>query len=107
MPTLLPTWNLVPRSRTMIVPGRTVSPPKRFTPSRRPLLSRPFPVLPAAFLLAIHHPLTLIRICLHRLSRERGPRTQRVHALPDYLGFLAVFFAVAFFAPVFFTVFLP
>ena len=40
-PTLKPGWNFVPRWRMMIVPAVTVSPLKRFTPSRCELESRP------------------------------------------------------------------
>src|SRR5690348_5744943 len=53
MPTRLPGWNLVPRCRTMMWPGMTISPPNFLTPSRRPALSRPLRDEPPAFLCAI------------------------------------------------------
>src|SRR6266487_4977118 len=56
-PTLTPGWNLVPRWRTRISPALTVWPPKRFTPSRWALESRPLRELDAPFLCAIVEPL--------------------------------------------------
>src|SRR5712691_3100201 len=53
MPTRSPGWNLVPRWRTMICPGTTISPPNFLTPSRLPRLSRPLREEPPAFLCAI------------------------------------------------------
>src|SRR5579863_9026606 len=53
MPTRSPGWNLVPRWRTMMLPGMTISPPNFLTPSRRPPLSRPLRDEPPAFLCAI------------------------------------------------------
>src|ERR1700683_5214175 len=53
MPTSPPGWNLVPRWRTMMLPGTTISPPNFLTPSRRPRLSRPLRDEPPAFLCAI------------------------------------------------------
>src|SRR5713101_8746097 len=55
MPTRSPGWNLVPRWRTMMLPGTTISPPYFLTPSRRPRLSRPLREEPPAFLCAIRH----------------------------------------------------
>src|SRR5712692_4688164 len=70
MPTRSPGWNLVPRCRTMMLPGMTISPPNFLTPSRRPALSRPLREEPPAFLCAI---LNLLR--LHRrLRRPPAPR---------------------------------
>src|SRR6187431_754320 len=48
-----PGWKCVPRWRTMISPARTFWPPKRFTPSRWALESRPLRVELAPFLCAI------------------------------------------------------
>src|SRR5713226_3096852 len=56
MPTRSPGWNLVPRWRTMMLPGTTISPPNFLTPSRRPALSRPLRDEPPAFLCAISNP---------------------------------------------------
>src|SRR2546430_11117582 len=53
MPTRSPGWNLVPRCRTMMLPGSTISPPNFLTPSRLPALSRPLRDEPPAFLCAI------------------------------------------------------
>src|SRR5438477_5243428 len=53
MPTRSPGWNLVPRCRTMMLPGMTIWPPNFLTPSRRPALSRPLRDEPPAFLCAI------------------------------------------------------
>src|SRR4030088_3773532 len=53
VPTLVPARTGVPRWRTRIFPARTDSPPKRFTPSRLECESRPFRVLPPAFLCAM------------------------------------------------------
>src|SRR5712671_3391615 len=53
IPTRSPGWNLVPRCRTMMLPGITISPPNFLTPSRRPALSRPLREEPPAFLCAI------------------------------------------------------
>src|SRR6516164_5469779 len=66
MPTCGPGWNLVPRWRTMILPGITISPPNFLTPSRRPRLSRPLREDPPAFLCAIRRLLRCGR-------RGRGP----------------------------------
>src|SRR5687767_3578192 len=68
----------------MIVPDRTGSPPKRFTPRRLPLLSRPFLVLPAAFFDAI---LT---------------SPFKLYFVAFFFAPPAFFFAPVFFAPVFF-----
>src|SRR5438093_9501812 len=70
MPTCAPGWNLVPRWRTMMLPGTTISPPYFLTPSRRPRLSRPLRDEPPAFLCAISHPLI-------------GPRTAGIFDLGD------------------------
>src|SRR5258706_8935308 len=53
MPTFFPGWIRVPTWRTSILPARTVSPPKTFTPRLWPWLSRPLRELPPAFLCAI------------------------------------------------------
>src|SRR5215469_7031883 len=53
MPTFAPGCTCVPRWRTMMFPASTCSPPKRFTPSRLEWESRPFLVLPPAFLCAM------------------------------------------------------
>src|SRR6202007_2055594 len=53
IPTCEPGWNLVPRWRTMILPGMTISPPNFLTPRRLPRLSRPLREEPPAFLCAI------------------------------------------------------
>src|SRR5438874_2354649 len=71
MPTRLPGWNLVPRCRTMMLPGMTISPPNFLTPSRRPALSRPLRDEPPAFLCAI---LNLLR-SRRRLRRSPAPRS--------------------------------
>src|SRR5207237_3333461 len=42
----------MPRWRTMMLPGSTISPPNFLTPSRRPALSRPLRDEPPAFLCA-------------------------------------------------------
>src|SRR6476659_29544 len=52
-PTLTPGWKWVPRWRTMISPAPTTWPPKRFTPRRCALESRPLRVELAPFLCAI------------------------------------------------------
>src|SRR5450830_1847881 len=52
-PTLTPGWKCVPRWRTMISPALTTWPPKRFTPRRCALESRPLRVELAPFLCAI------------------------------------------------------
>src|SRR6202000_1565322 len=52
-PTLTPGWNLVPRWRIRISPALTTWPPKRLTPSRWALESRPLRELDAPFLCAI------------------------------------------------------
>src|SRR5260370_22873707 len=73
MPTRSPGWNLVPRWRTMVLPGSTISPPNFLTPSRRPALSRPLREEPPAFLCAILNLLRpLLRLWL-RLSRSPAP----------------------------------
>src|SRR3954467_12106625 len=53
MPTLRPGCIFVPRWRTRMLPARTLSPPKRFTPRRLLWESRPLRVLPPAFLCAM------------------------------------------------------
>src|SRR6185312_5877746 len=53
VPTFRPARTGVPRWRMMMFPARTRSPPKRFTPSRLEWESRPFLVLPPAFLCAM------------------------------------------------------
>src|SRR6185436_20194684 len=55
-PTFLPGRHFVPCWRMMIVPPRTCSPPKRLTPRRWALLSRPLRLLPCTFLCAMHEP---------------------------------------------------
>src|SRR5918994_1562522 len=52
-PTFTPGRICVPRWRTIMLPASTYSPPKRFTPSRLEWESRPFRVLPPAFLCAM------------------------------------------------------
>src|SRR6201999_817540 len=52
-PTLMPGWKCVPRCRTMISPAFTCWPPKRLTPSRWALESRPFRLDEAPFLCAM------------------------------------------------------
>src|SRR3954452_17718180 len=52
-PTCWPGWKWAPRWRTMISPALTTWPPKRLTPSRWELESRPFLVDAAPFLCAI------------------------------------------------------
>src|SRR6185437_5355548 len=88
-PTFLPGFSGVPRCRTRIDPPVTVSPPKRFTPSRCAFESRPFLLLPRPFLCAIVPP--------HRGSQPRqflipwpwalgpGPYTLRLEALAIHL----------------------
>src|SRR5258708_19951791 len=71
MPTRSPGWNLVPRCRTIMLPGMTISPPYFLTPSRRPALSRPLREEPPAFLCAI---LSLLRL-RGRLRRPPTPRS--------------------------------
>ena len=56
-PTLMPGKNLVPRWRTMMEPAGMVWPPNALTPSRWPLLSRPFVVEPWDFVEAMAYPL--------------------------------------------------
>src|SRR5690606_41170271 len=51
-PTLSPGWNFVPRWRTRISPALTNWPPKRLTPRRWALESRPFRVELAPFFVA-------------------------------------------------------
>src|SRR5436305_3483085 len=72
MPTRSPGWNLVPRWRTMMLPGMTISPPNFLTPSRRPALSRPLREEPPAFLCAI---LNLLRRLRRHLGRPPAPRS--------------------------------
>src|SRR5713226_2019747 len=72
MPTRSPGWNLVPRWRTMMLPGMTISPPNFLTPSRRPGLSRPLRDEPPAFLCAILDLLRLSR-CRRRPPAPRAP----------------------------------
>src|ERR1700732_1663349 len=69
MPTRSPGWNLVPRCRTMMLPGMTISPPNFLTPSRRPALSRPLREEPPAFLCAILNLLRRFRRLRLQLSR--------------------------------------
>src|SRR5712671_2335238 len=71
MPTRSPGWNFVPRCRTMMLPGMTISPPNFLTPSRRPALSRPLRDEPPAFLCAI---LNLLRL-RRRLRRPPAARS--------------------------------
>src|ERR1700761_9229203 len=52
-PTPVPGWKWVPRCRRMISPALTFWPPKRFTPSRCALLSRPLRLEDAPFLCAM------------------------------------------------------
>src|SRR5512132_2347341 len=52
-PTLDPGLNRVPRCRTIMLPAVTNCPPKRLTPSRWELESRPLRELPTPFLCAI------------------------------------------------------
>src|SRR5712692_2772204 len=52
-PTLVPGLNRVPRCRTMMLPAVTNCPPKRLTPSRWALESRPLRELPTPFLCAM------------------------------------------------------
>src|SRR6476620_9290848 len=52
-PTFTPGWNLVPRWRIRISPALTSWPPKRLTPSRWALESRPLRVDDAPFLCAM------------------------------------------------------
>src|SRR6266853_534557 len=52
-PTLDPGLNRVPRCRTMMLPAVTNCPPKRLTPSRWALESRPLRELPTPFLCAM------------------------------------------------------
>src|SRR6266540_3302364 len=52
-PMLVPGLKRVPRCRTMMLPAVTNCPPKRLTPSRWELESRPLPELPTPFLCAI------------------------------------------------------
>src|SRR6266851_7581672 len=72
MPTRSPGWNLVPRWRTMMLPGMTIWPPNFLTPSRRPALSRPLREEPPAFLCAILNLLRLRRRLLLRLFLRWG-----------------------------------
>src|SRR5262245_41858203 len=53
MPTFVPGCIWVPRWRTRMLPARTDSPPKRFTPRRLLWESRPLRVEPPAFLCAM------------------------------------------------------
>src|SRR6185503_14708918 len=53
MPTPVPGCQVVPRWRMMMLPATTFSPPKAFTPSRRPAVSRPLRDEPPAFLWAM------------------------------------------------------
>jgi hypothetical protein len=52
MLTLSPGWNLVPRCRTIILPGMTSWPPNFLTPRRRPAESLPLRVEPPDFFVA-------------------------------------------------------
>src|SRR3978361_2074338 len=60
-PTLTPGWKWVPRWRTMISPALTSWPPKRLTPRRWELESRPLRVDDAPFLCAMSRLLLLRR----------------------------------------------
>src|SRR5436190_23249827 len=53
MPTPVPGCQVVPRWRMMMLPAMTFSPPKAFTPSLRPAVSRPLRDEPPAFLWAM------------------------------------------------------
>src|SRR5207237_5968959 len=57
----------MPRWRTMMLPGSTISPPNFLTPSRRPALSRPLRDEPPAFLCAI------LSLLSRRFIRRRPP----------------------------------
>src|SRR5882724_569226 len=59
-PTLTPGWKWVPRWRTMISPALTSWPPKRLTPRRWELESRPLRVDEAPFLCAMRRLLLLL-----------------------------------------------
>src|SRR5689334_166051 len=86
IPTRSPGWNLVPRCRTIMLPGTTISPPNFLTPSRRPGLSRPLRDEPPAFLCAIS---TL----LPTPSSLRGAKRQSnlVHRVQSYRDCFAAF----------------
>src|SRR5258708_8369113 len=64
-PTPVPGWKWGPRWRTMISPAFTRCPPKRLTPSRWALESRPFGLDEAPFLCAIS---ALPRLLLRRVD---------------------------------------
>src|SRR5205809_5524592 len=74
MPTRSPGWNFVPRCRTMMLPGMTISPPNFLTPRRRPGLSRPLRDEPPAFLCAI---LNLLRLALRLRRPPAAPPGRR------------------------------
>src|SRR6056297_243824 len=93
-PTLVPAWKRVPRWRTRMLPATTDWPPKSFTPSRLDSESRPFLLLPPAFLCAI------VVYLLVRWRRAAAHVITRYSSLP-----VASFPAAAFFAAVFFAVF--
>src|ERR1700750_2631409 len=65
-----PGGNLVPRWRTMMLPGMTISPPNFLTPSRRPALSRPLRDEPPAFLCAICRSSFLLQLRGRLRARE-------------------------------------
>src|SRR5689334_24160579 len=67
-PTRSPGWKWVPRWRTRISPALTTWPPKRFTPRRCALESRPLRELDAPFLCAMAASLLL------RDARDLHPR---------------------------------
>src|SRR6516164_11006669 len=82
MPTCVPGWNLVPRWRTMMWPGTTISPPNFLTPSRRPRLSRPLRDEPPAFLCAIGHSFLMPRPARTGTSDLGNPKHGLVLAMP-------------------------
>src|SRR5258708_40272805 len=53
MPTSRPGWKSVPRWRSRMLPGTTISPPNFLTPRRQPPESRPLREEPPAFLWAM------------------------------------------------------
>src|SRR5712692_9691998 len=76
-PTLDPGLNRVPRCRTMMLPAVTNCPPKRLTPSRWALESRPLRELPTPFLCAMS-------LCLD-LGYADGGHDLPVPALPSVI----------------------
>src|SRR5690554_2613933 len=71
-PTLTPGWKWVPRWRTRISPALTTWPPKRFTPRRCALESRPLRVDDAPFLCAISQPLMLWKVLFEYVLLDAG-----------------------------------